>query len=83
MFILLSLVGFKLLVTCSLRCEARSDLGMANAPGVSQQHLKNALIVIGPAPGLQQYLKGTTMAMRVGLSAVHCILHYVKCPPHT
>ena len=36
----------------------------------------------GPALGLQQYLKGTTMAMRVGLWAVHCILHYVKCPPH-
>ena len=44
MFILLSLVGFKLLVTCSLRCEASSDLGMENAPGVSQQHLKTALI---------------------------------------
>ena len=22
------------------------------------------------------------MAMRVGLCAVHCILHYIKCPPH-
>ena len=82
MFILLSLVGFKLLVTCNLRCEANSDLGMENAPGVSQQHLKNALLVMVPAPGLQQYLKGTIMAMRVRLRAGHCILHYVKCPPH-
>ena len=80
---LLSLVGCKLLVMCSLQCEAGSDPGTENAPGISQQRLKNALTVMVPAPGLQQYLKGTSKAMRVGLWAVvHCILHYTKCPPH-
>ena len=79
---LLSLVGCKLLVMCSLQCEAGSDPGTENAPGISQQRLKNALTVMVPAPGLQQYLKGTSKAMRVGLWAVvHCILHYTKCPP--
>ena len=63
--------------------QAGTDLGTENAPGVNQQRLKNALTVMVPAPGLQQYLKGTIEAMRVGLWAVvHCILHYIKCPPH-